>query len=175
MEMLGQTLTAFDMKLQGCRNEDIANALGLSVETVRTRIYDELAVITEEVETSREMFRALEVARLEMLQTGLWTKATNGDLDAIDRVLKIMDRRSKLLGLDQPTRIDIIDWRSEAERVGINPEDLFEWVIDKFSAVMEGRATHLLADLQKDEPDLGVFFEVEGHEVEGYVAEDATD
>ena len=38
-----------------------------------------------------------------MLQ-GLWPRARKGEAAAVDRVLKIGERRAKLLGLDAPTR-----------------------------------------------------------------------
>lgn len=53
--------------------------------------------------------RALEGARLDRLQRTLWTRALGGDLDAIDRTLRIMDQRAKLLGLNAPTKIEITD------------------------------------------------------------------
>ena len=48
--------------------------------------------------------RRLEVERLDSLLQGLWEKATAGDVQAVDRCLSIMERRSRLLGLDAPTR-----------------------------------------------------------------------
>jgi len=43
----------------------------------------------------------LELERLDAMQAAIWDDAMNGHLGAIDRVLKIMERRAKLLGLDQ--------------------------------------------------------------------------
>lgn len=50
--------------------------------------------------------RSLEVERLDALLLGLWTKAKGGDTWAVDRVLRIMERRAALLGLDAPRRIE---------------------------------------------------------------------
>lgn len=49
-----------------------------------------------------EEVRAMELERLDRLMLAIWPKATGKepDYDATDRVLKIMDRRAKLLGLD---------------------------------------------------------------------------
>lgn len=44
--------------------------------------------------------RTIELDRLERLHFAAWAKAINGDLRAIDRVLRIAERRAKLLGLD---------------------------------------------------------------------------
>ena len=39
------------------------------------------------------------------MQLAIWPAALAGDLFAIDRVLKVMSRRAKLLGLDQPKKV----------------------------------------------------------------------
>ncbi len=44
--------------------------------------------------------RDTELARLDRLQMALWGLALEGDHQAIDRVLKVMERRARLLGLD---------------------------------------------------------------------------
>lgn len=44
--------------------------------------------------------RALELERLDRLTLAVWDAARNGDRGAIDTVLRLMQRRSRLLGLD---------------------------------------------------------------------------
>jgi hypothetical protein len=61
-------------------------------------------------ETALEIFE-IEMSRLDDLLAAIWDKALAGKLDAIDRVLKIMDRRAKLAGLDRQS--DSGDWRVE--------------------------------------------------------------
>jgi hypothetical protein len=48
---------------------------------------------------------ALAIARLDGLLLVLWPKATAGNFGAIDRVLKVEERRCRLLGLEAPTKI----------------------------------------------------------------------
>ena len=68
-------------------------------------------------EPAREL-RDLELARLDDLLLGLWADATKGNVAKIDRVLKIMQRRADLLGLDAPTRFaDVTDPRRDAEEI----------------------------------------------------------
>lgn len=43
----------------------------------------------------------MELARLDALQLIAWRRAKEGDLSALDRILKIMERRSQYLGLDK--------------------------------------------------------------------------
>lgn len=46
--------------------------------------------------------RALEVARLDALQASLWDNAQGGDARAANTILKLIDRRCRLLGLYRP-------------------------------------------------------------------------
>ena len=48
-----------------------------------------------------EDHRALELARLDALQVPLWEKAMNGDVKAAGTILRIIETRSRLLGLDK--------------------------------------------------------------------------
>ncbi|HEX8859791.1 MAG TPA: helix-turn-helix domain-containing protein [Actinomycetes bacterium] len=51
-----------------------------------------------------EELRRLETLRLDALQLAIWPKAMAGNLLAVDRVLAIMARRARLLGLDAPAQ-----------------------------------------------------------------------
>lgn len=73
-----------------------------------------------------EDVRQLELERLDAMLAGLWDKATRGDVRSVSAVLRVMDRRAKLLGLDQPTRLAVTEaedqtivltWADDAENV----------------------------------------------------------
>lgn len=49
-----------------------------------------------------DQHRVLELARLDALQVGLWERAVTGDVKAVNAVLRIIEQRSRLLGLDKP-------------------------------------------------------------------------
>ena len=52
----------------------------------------------------------LELERLNNIFFGIWTEATHGNFNAIDRALKIMVRMAELQGVITPL---VIDWRME--------------------------------------------------------------
>lgn len=47
--------------------------------------------------------REIEAARLDWAMSRIWGQVESGDLKAIGTMLRIMERRAKLLGLDAPT------------------------------------------------------------------------
>jgi len=66
------------------------------------------------LDTAQDL-RLLELDRLDQLQTAILGDALAGNLKAVDRVLKIMDHRAKLMGLFAPSKsqLEVSDWRSE--------------------------------------------------------------
>jgi hypothetical protein len=54
-----------------------------------------------------EEHRDTEIDRLDRLQAAVWAKAASGDLKAIDSVLRIADRRIRILGLEAPKDINL--------------------------------------------------------------------
>jgi hypothetical protein len=54
-----------------------------------------------------EQHRVLELARLDALQVGLWERAEAGDIKAVNAVLRIIEQRSRLLGLDKPEAVPV--------------------------------------------------------------------
>ena len=65
------------------------------------------------VETG-EMLRIMELRNLDRLQQSIMDKALSGDLDSLDRVLKIMKQREKYVpDLTQPKKVDVKTWQSE--------------------------------------------------------------
>ncbi|MGR3872666.1 hypothetical protein ACUXZZ_29425 [Streptomyces graminifolii] len=71
---------------------------------VRTALADRRAELNDDVDE----LRALEADRLDRLFFVAYKKAVRDqDLAAIDRTLRIMERRARLLGLDMPVRTEL--------------------------------------------------------------------
>ncbi len=64
-----------------------------------------------------DALRQLELERLDTLQMAAWPLAVGGQVGAIERVLKVIERRAKLLGLDHPIQYTLDDIRSIASKV----------------------------------------------------------
>lgn len=93
------------LRRSGLTFDVIAQAKGITRQRVHQIVRDELRKLAQETAEETEGLRALELDRLDRLLAGLWKKAQDGELDAIDRALKIAARRAALLGLDRPTKI----------------------------------------------------------------------
>lgn len=86
---LGQRVLA--LRQAGAPFDQIADRLGLTIDSAR-------AMFDRALGTYDSDYRAaLEGARLDRLHMAVWPQASAGDLAAVDRVLKISERREKAL------------------------------------------------------------------------------
>ena len=87
-------------RLAGRSETDIAQRLGLPLLTVRRILAQALAEANARHAADADALRAVELERLDRLWLALWDRALAGELAAVDRLLRIVDRRARLLGLD---------------------------------------------------------------------------
>ncbi len=86
---------------------------------------DYAAAMREWATPLADLARETEAERLDALQVACWSAAIGGDLQAIDRALKIMARRAKLLGLDEPRKVDVTALIEKAAlEAGVDPEEV---------------------------------------------------
>ena len=64
-----------------------------------------MAALKATLQEPADELRTLELERLDRLLLGVWGQAAKGNQGAVDRALKIMERRARLLGLDAPTKV----------------------------------------------------------------------
>lgn len=91
---------ASELRLAGLTIRQIASRLDRSVSGTAQALERALARTQKDAGDSMEAWRAVEVARLDRLLVAVWPMAIKGNLGAVDRALRIAERRAKLLGLD---------------------------------------------------------------------------
>jgi len=98
---------AVDLRIAGNSYQKIAEALDYTLEGARQVIFRAMEVNRNATKESCDELRQIEVQRLDDLLASLWPKALNGDMKAVDRVLKVAARRAALLGLDMPQQVQV--------------------------------------------------------------------
>lgn len=92
---------ALELRASGQSIRAIADKLGVSKSQVQRDIEKELKAAAERRKKIAGLIIDLELAKLDALEEKAWEHITDGELSAIDRVLRSMERRAKLLGLDK--------------------------------------------------------------------------
>lgn len=94
-----------NLRRAGLGWDAIAKQLGY---TSAARAYEQfMSFMKEYPREDAVAARELEADRYDQLQRAIWAKCLKGDTWAIDRALKLMDQRARLLGLNMPVRAQI--------------------------------------------------------------------
>jgi ABC-type phosphonate transport system ATPase subunit len=141
MERAQRRLEAMSLRSMGHGWEEIGNRLGISREGARQLVMDNL-----ERADNREVdyLRALENVRLDRAQVAIWPEVLAGNLKAVETFLRISQRRAKLNGLDEPTKLDLnVSIRAEMQQALAELENLVlgEVVHSHTETVGDDRAT----------------------------------
>ena len=113
-------IAALNLRAEGMSYAAIAERLGYASKSgAHKAVSRALERTTKE---ASDAVRNYELQRLDKMMSAIWDKAMSGDTKSINTILRIMDRRSKLLGLDSPQPLAqnlevtfINDWRNTNE------------------------------------------------------------
>ncbi len=131
------------LRLAGEHNQyRIAVALGVSQPTIHRDFVAIDADWRKEWADSAEKWKTVQAERIESLLKSIWANATRvdgkGQTFYIDRAIALLDRQAKLLGLDAPTKINIIDdIRRRALEAGLDPDA----AVEEASRIIAGATT----------------------------------
>lgn len=96
---------ALELRKAGASYHEISETLGVPLSTVGRWVKEGIVRWQKQTEQDAGEIVTLETNRLDRMLMGFWSRAKAGDDAAVDRVLRIMERRAKLLGLDAPSKI----------------------------------------------------------------------
>lgn len=106
---LGRKAKALELRRAGYPFREIAEQVGVSLGRAHQLVVEGMEDTRAEVRAHADEIRAEELARINGIMQRLYPLATaeKPDLQAVDRVLKCMERRARLLGLDAPVRVGV--------------------------------------------------------------------
>jgi hypothetical protein len=108
---------AFELRKAGKTLRQIGEMLGYSHEMARKDIQGVITSLQQDSKDVAQELMILELARLDDMQFSVWPEARKGDRKSIETVLKIMERRAKILGLDIQRTVNVTLTKSELERM----------------------------------------------------------
>ena len=112
-EQIDRELKVLELRRMGYTWQKIADSVGYADHTGAYAAYKRAMKRT--LQQPADELRSQEIDRIDNLQLILWDQAVTGDVKAIMAIIKLMERRAKLLGLDAPVRIEqeVTTWTGE--------------------------------------------------------------
>lgn len=104
---------ACDLRRAGYSYVEIAHGLGLKSRASAWNYVK--AGIDMLLKEPVEAVYKLELARTDALHKAYWDRALQGDVKAFNCVIRVMERRAELLGLDKPQKLALTDPAGERE------------------------------------------------------------
>jgi hypothetical protein len=92
-----------ELRRTGATWELIAKATGYANPSGAYKAYQK--ILESMVFPKLEEYRHMELDLYDRLQLSVYERAKNGDMRAIETILKISDRRRSIIGLDAPSKI----------------------------------------------------------------------
>ena len=96
---------ALELRKGGATLQEIAERVGYAGASGAAHAIG--SALKRTIQAPADELRALELDRLDALHAAVWPQAVSGHLGAVDRALKVMERRAKLLGLDGSSTLRI--------------------------------------------------------------------
>lgn len=104
-------LQAVELRKAGFNYRQIGELLGVSHVAAGKAVKRALKTYSEQTKEATDDFRQLELERLDELNLAFWPKAVAGDIQAAKLILRVVEQRSRLLGLEAPRPLVAIDQR----------------------------------------------------------------
>ena len=119
---------ALELRIGGASYRQIGQALQIEPSTAMRAVFRGLDKIREEVRENASQYVQLQLERLDKMLLAVWPSVTKGSYGAIDRALRIEERRARLLGLDAAEEA-LVDWRRRLEEQDIPASAVFEKLV----------------------------------------------
>lgn len=145
-EMRRRDARVYELRIQGNTFEQIASEVGYSGPSGAWQALQRIK--SEWIFESIEEARQLELMRLDELQVAVWDRAINGELPAAHCVLKIMDRRAKLLGLDKPEKVEVSKWDINAEDLDAEVQRIVDMMNEREDQFMQRREAEVRKEMR---------------------------
>lgn len=184
-------LRIFKMRQAGVASNEIARRFGITTNAVNAAIRRQLEKLNREALMAYPEVLRMELERLDALQQAIWpmtqhrkvtlddgTEVTvEPDLKAIQQVLSVMDRRAKLLGMEQSNISISLESNETPQRAVLAGSNQQAIAVDAFSAETEARQLlelmgaagvlpeETVRELLKDAHQLGPVLDIEDAEL----------
>lgn len=136
----------YALRTQGFTYDQIAKEVGFSGPSGAWKAYQRSrqSMIYE----SAEETRLLELMRLDSIQFAIWPQADKGHIPSITCLLRIMERRAKLLGLDKLETKNRNQWEINGAEIDAEVQRIINMMNEREDEFMSRREAEVRAEMR---------------------------
>lgn len=101
-EVFEKRKRCLELRMAGLSLEEVARREGYSGRQGAAKAID--TALMDIIREPARAVLALELNRLDAATQAIWKKVRSGDIQSIQTLIRVMERRAKYLGLDAPTK-----------------------------------------------------------------------
>lgn len=132
-------LQAISLRRQGCTYAEIGRVMGVTRQAAYSYCEREFKHLLKEGSQVAEKALSLTLARFDELLKVYYNSAVSGDREALQDVLSIMDRQSKILGLEAPKKSEsTITYQSLTDHELAQQASMWGITLEAVPALLEG-------------------------------------
>ena len=159
-EQLDRELAVVELRREGKTWQQIAEVVNYATAMGAWKAYQRACQRTLQEPTDEA--RRIELDRLDALQRTYWEPAVEGNLRAADFVLRVIDRRARILGIDAPQKI-------QAEVVNYDGIGSIDAEVDRIARIIEAAE---LAERERSERDNATIIEQQDQSITVFVEDE---
>jgi hypothetical protein len=144
-EQLDRELAVVELRREGKTWQQIADVVNYATAMGAWKAYQRACQRTLQEPTDEA--RRIELDRLDALQRTYWEPAVEGNLRAADFVLRVIDRRARILGIDAPQKI-------QAEVVNYDGIGSIDAEVDRIARIIEAAEYAERERSERDNPTI---------------------
>lgn len=131
--------SALALRIGGLSFQAIGDKLGVTRQAAHALVVNALRDTNAQTAEAADELRRLELERLDTAQAAIWEAVLKGDVQAVDRFVRISKRRGELTGIDAPTK-------SEVKVTDADIDSAIEQELAKLAAGRESGAVSQVAE-----------------------------
>lgn len=135
-------MQALKLALAGVDYQTIADKVGYKSKQAAWKAVK--SALDKTTKAAAEDVKEMQLLRLDQMLKAIWANVLNGNFGAIDRALKIEERRARLLGMDAPYKIAPTDPTGK---------ESYELITEQRKNALLGSIANIIADSNEREPD----------------------
>lgn len=159
-EQLDRELAVVELRREGKTWQQIAEVVNYATAMGAWKAYQRACQRTLQEPTDEA--RRIELDRLDALQRTYWEPAVEGNLRAADFVLRVIDRRARILGIDAPQKI-------QAEVVNYDGIGSIDAEVDRIARIIEAAE---LAERERSERNTVTVIEQQDQSITVFVEDE---